>query len=105
VTTPYEALADIAERELELVSAGALDRLPELRAERDELVAKLPGTPPATARAALERTAALQARVTAVLEERLGQTGADLRRLTRGRTAVRGYAPPVEPMKLVDRAG
>jgi hypothetical protein len=105
VTTPYEALAEIAERELELVSAGAMERLPELRAERHALVATFPDVPPATAKAALERTAALQARVTAVLEERLVETGAELRRLTRGRTAVRGYAPPVEPLKLVDRAG
>ena len=103
--TPYDALAEIAERELELVSAGAVEQLPELREERSAIVASLPATPPAAARAALERTAALQSRVTAVLEERLQETGAELRRLSHGRTAVRGYSPPVEPLKLVDRAG
>jgi flagellar protein FliT len=103
--TAYEALADIAQRELELVSAGAVERLPELRAERNALFATLPGTPPAAARPALERAAALQARITAMLEERLQQTGEELRRLTHGRAAMRGYAPLVEPRKLVDRAG
>jgi hypothetical protein len=103
--TGYDALADFAQRELDLVSAGAMERLPELRAQRSALVATLPGTPPADARPALERAAALQSRVTAALEERLQATGAELRRLTQGRTAVRGYAPPVEPLKLVDRAG
>jgi hypothetical protein len=103
--TEYDALADIAQRELELVSAGAVERLPELRAERNALVAGLPETPPSTARPALERAAALQSRITEALEERLKETGAELRRLTHGRTAVRGYAPPVDALKLVDRAG
>lgn len=103
--SPYDALADIAQRELELVSAGAVERLSALHAERHAIVATLPATPPATARPALERAAALHARVTALLEERLSNTGAELRRLTQGRTAMRGYAPPVERHKLVDQAG
>jgi hypothetical protein len=103
--TGYDALAEIAQRELDLVSAGAIERLPELRAERSALVATLPAIPPATARPALERTAALQARISALLEQRLQETGGELRRLTQGRTAMRGYAPPVEPLKLVDQAG
>ena len=103
--SPYDALAAIAERELELVSAGAMDELPGLRAQRSAVVAMLPETPPADAKPALERTAQVQARISAILEERLQQTGAELRRLTKGRTAMRGYAPPVEPQKLVDQAG
>ena len=103
--TAYDALAEIAQRELDLVSAGAVESLPELRAERDALVASLPATPPAAARPALERTAALQSRVSALLGERLQETGVELRRLTQGRSAMRGYAPPVEQLKLVDQAG
>jgi hypothetical protein len=103
--TRYDALAEIAERELDLVSAGAVERLPELRAERNALLASLPATPPPAARPALERAAALQARISALLEERLQDTSAELRRLSQGRTAMRGYAPSVEPLKLVDRAG
>jgi hypothetical protein len=103
--TGYDALADIAQRELDLVSTGAVERLPELRAERNALLASLPAAPPAAARPALERAAALQARISAILEERLQETGAELRRLSQGRTAMHGYAPPVEPLKLVDRTG
>jgi hypothetical protein len=101
----YEALAELAQRELELVSAGAIEAPPELHARRQALVAALPGTPPPAARAALERAAALQAQITAILDDRMQQTGAALRKLTRGRTAVRGYAPADERQKLVDRAG
>ena len=103
--SPYDALADIAQRELELVSAGAVDRLSELHAQRHAIVATLPAKPPASARPALERAAELHARVTALLEERMRETGVELRRLSHGRTAMRGYAPPVEPLKLVDQAG
>lgn len=103
--SPYDALAQLAERELELVNAGAMDSLSEIYDRRRALVATLPAAPPATARPALERAAELHARVIAVLEERLRDTGAELRRLSHGRTAMRGYAPPVEPRKLVDQAG
>ena len=103
--TGYRALAVLAERELELVSVGELEKLPALYAERSALMSALPATPPETARSALERAATIQALVTQVLEEGLQQAGSDLRRLDRGRTAVQGYAPPAEPLKLVDRAG
>ena len=103
--TVYDALAEVASRELELVSAGTMEELPGLRARRNALVAALPDTPPAAAGPALERTAALQEQITAVLAERLQETGAELRKLTHGRTAVQGYAPAGERQKLVDRAG
>jgi hypothetical protein len=101
--TSYDALAALAERELELVSAGRFDRLPELHDRRDALVAALPPVPPSSARAALERTAALQERVTAALAGRRDELSHDLRRLTHGRSAVRGYAPQVARHGLVDR--
>jgi hypothetical protein len=103
--TAYEALADLAERELELVNAGAVDRLSSIHEQRNALMATLPARPPATARPALERAARLQESVSARLQQRMTETGSELRRLTQGRTAMRGYAPPVEPLKLVDRAG
>jgi hypothetical protein len=101
----YEALAELAGRELELVSAGAIDELPGLHAERAALIAKLPAIAPAAARPALERAAALQARVTALLGESVHERGTELRKLSHGRTAVRGYAGLDERLKLVDRAG
>jgi hypothetical protein len=103
--SPYDALAALAERELELVSGGALDKLPALHERRNALVASLPAAPPASARPALERTAALQQRVSELLQERVQLVGVELRKLTHGRTAVRGYAPADERLKLVDRAG
>ena len=103
--TGYRALAILAERELELVSAGAFDQLPALHAERDALVAALPDTPPPTARAALERAATLQSLVSEVLDEQVRGAGSELQRLSRGRSAMQGYAPQVERLKLVDRAG
>jgi hypothetical protein len=43
--------------------------------------------------------------VTEVLQERLDATGAELGKLGRGRTAVNGYAPAMERVKLLDRTG
>jgi hypothetical protein len=103
--TAYDALCKIAERELELVSAGQLDDLAALYDRRDAVVASLPARPPASAGPALERAATLQGLVSEVLEERLHATGTELRRLDQGRTAVNGYAPALDRVKLVDRAG
>jgi hypothetical protein len=103
--TGYDALAQLAERELELVSAGSLDDLPALHQRRDALLAALPATPPAAARPALERAAAVQSLVSEVLTEGLQGASAELRKLDHGRTAVNGYAPQSERVKLVDRAG
>ena len=103
--SPYEALAELAERELELVSAGEVEELEALQLERTELVAALPDTPPPAARPSLEHAARLQTRTSAVLAERLREAGAELRHLGRGRTAIAGYTPQLERVKLVDRAG
>ena len=103
--TGYDELAELAQRELELVSAGAVEDLPTLHARRDALVAALPDSPPPAARPSLERAAALQSRVTTALAERLRESGAELRKLSTGRTAMARYVPHDEPLKLVDRAG
>lgn len=103
--TPYDALAALAERELALVGAGAIDELPKIHAERRALLAALPSKPPADAKPALERAWVLQQRVTAALEERIRQAGEELRRVSRGRTAMHGYAPQTDRLRLVDRAG
>ena len=103
--TGYRALAVLAERELQLVAAGAFDELPALHAERDALVSVLPDDPPETARPALERAAAAQALVGEVLEESMRGAAMALRKLSHGRTAMHGYAPQGERPKLVDQAG
>jgi hypothetical protein len=101
----YSRLVELAERELALVRAGALDALAALWEERRALVAELPPVPPREAREALERAAELQGRTTALLEEHLDATGADMRRLVRGRAAMHSYAPQPPRTPLVDRAG
>lgn len=103
--TGYRALAVLAERELQLVAAGSFDELPALRAERAALVEALPDTPPATAGPALERAATVQALIDEVLAESMREAGAALQKLSRGRTAMHGYAPAAEQPKLVDHAG
>ncbi len=101
----YEALAGLAQRELELIDAGAVDELPTLHEQRRAIIATLPDSPPPAARPALERAEALQSKVTLALADRLRESGAELRKLSQGRTAMAGYAPRDERLKLVDRAG
>jgi hypothetical protein len=101
----YGRLVDLAERELELVRAGTLDELPALWRERREVVRELPYVPPLEARDCLARAAELQGCTTALLEERVAVTGAEMQRLVVGRAAMRGYAAPVPRIPLVDRAG
>jgi hypothetical protein len=103
--TGYGSLVALAERELALVHAGDLDALPKLWEDRRRLVAELPAIPPAHALAPLERAADLQGRTTALLEERLDATGAEMRRLVKGRSAMHSYAPAPQRTPLVDRAG
>ena len=101
----YRRLVELAERELELVRAGSLDELPALWEERREVVRELPYVPPLEARDCLARAAELQGRTTALLEERVAATGAEMRRLVHGRAAMKGYASPTLRTPLVDRAG
>jgi hypothetical protein len=101
----YDGLADLAERELELVRTGRFDALPGLWEERRLLAVELPPVPPPEARDALERAAELQGRTTGLLQEQLTATAGDLRRLVTGRAAMNGYAPAVERVRLVDQAG
>ena len=103
--TEYDALAELAQLELDAVSAGATDRLAEIGTARAGIVAGLPGTPPPEARPALERAAALQTRVSELLGARVSEAGTSLRKVSQGRTAMAGYAVPDERAKLVDRAG
>jgi hypothetical protein len=101
----YGRLVALAERELELVLADDLDGLGALWDERRLLVGELPAVPPADARGWLERAAELQGRTTAALEQRMAATGAEMRRLVRGRAAMHSYAPQAQRVALVDAAG
>lgn len=90
----YEALAALAERELDLVSrpeALTPEALEQIARERDALVATLPARPPAEAAPALARAAALRERITAELAARVAEVGRSLHDVARGRRTVRGY--------------
>jgi len=93
-TAPYEALARMIERELELVGSGDYDALSELKSERDALISTLPERPPASARPALQRAALMNKRVEIEilrLREALLLEFANVERVTR---TARGYSPP-----------
>ena len=107
-TAPYERLAELAARELALVTAFEPARIGELVAlqqTRTTLVASLPARPPVAAREALLRTHELQQRVTAALTVLCDQLGRDLHGLDRGRQAARGYGAVSVSAPLLDRTG
>jgi hypothetical protein len=98
----YERVAELGERELELVRTGHYEQLEAFHAERQELVALLPDTPPAEASTALLRAAAVQAQVEALLSGSIAHARGQLVRLDQGRQAAKAYAPPVERARAVD---
>jgi hypothetical protein len=101
-TAPYEALARMIERELELVGSGDYDALAALRSERDALISTLPEFPPASARPALQRAALMNKRVEIEIlrvREALLLELANVERV--GRTA-RGYSPPRQEVRRVE---
>src|SRR5689334_10016448 len=102
----YERVAELGERELELVRTGQYEQLEPLHAEREDLIAVLPDAPPAEASTALLRAAAVQAQVEALLSGSLAHARAPLVRPDCGRDAMSGYATQVpKPVHRVDTSG
>jgi len=89
---PYEAILELAQRELELVGDGRIEALGALTEEWDELTAGLPARPPAYARRPLERAAALHHRTNATLDRLSEAMLCDIRTAARAGRAARGYA-------------
>jgi len=107
-TEPYERLAELAERELALVTAFEPTRLGELVAlqqTRTTLVSSLPETPPEDARAALLRAHECQLRTTAALQVLCEQLGHELGAVDLGRRAARGYGAAAPVRSVLDRTG
>lgn len=108
---PYEALARLAERELELVAGDELptdeqlDELAALQLGREALVAELPPNAPAAAAPALARAAALQERVTTELTARTAQARRALADVERGRRTAHGYGGRTPVRGTLDLAG
>ncbi|HMJ01652.1 MAG TPA: hypothetical protein VK506_01850 [Conexibacter sp.] len=107
-TAPYERLAELAERELALVTAFEPSRIGELVAlqqTRTTLVTSLPEQPPASARGALLRAHEAQQRTTAALTVLCDQLGHELGDVDRGRQAARSYAAVPPPRPVLDATG
>lgn len=102
---PYEELVRLTERELELARAGRLDEMAVLQSQRAVHVEALPARPPVEARGALERAAALQREITVTLAMGARSAVDELRRVDRGRAAVRSYTPAgAAPRASLDRS-
>ena len=89
---PWQDLLARAERELALARDGRWEELAEAGAERTRAAAALPAPVPAV-RPLLERLALVQEQLTALLTAARAETARELGTLSRGRGAVRGYAP------------
>ena len=87
----YAELLALAEREHALLADGAWEELAALDAQRRDVIARLPAVAPASSRAVLERSLALQAQTTAVLAAGVDGLRRELGTLSQGRAAVRGY--------------
>ena len=101
----YEELAALTERGRDLAVAGDFDAVREVHDAWHVLAARLPEVPPAEARPLLERAAAAQLEMETALRRRANQLAAEMRRLARGRRAIRGYARMSTQPALVDQAG
>jgi hypothetical protein len=88
---PWAELADLAERELGLARAGRWGEVAACSEERVRRAAALPATPPVQARPELERLAACQDALIALLSGARAGVARELAALRRGRTAARGY--------------
>ncbi len=89
---PYEAILELAERELQLARDGRIEDLRSLAPQWDALTAGLPERPPASARTPLERAAALHERTSATLQCLREGLLCDMRTTARASRAAHGYA-------------
>ena len=93
---PWQDLLARAERELELAREGRWEQLAAAGTERTRFAATLPAPVPAV-RPLLERLALVQDQLTALVTAARAETARELGTLSRGRGAVRGYAPVSAP--------
>ncbi|HWD76871.1 MAG TPA: hypothetical protein VG371_17170 [Solirubrobacteraceae bacterium] len=92
-TQPYEELAALIEKELELVAARRFDELETVTRARADLQSSLPAVPPETARAELERCALLHRRVHIELQRVREAVLVELADVRQAQRAAKGYAP------------
>jgi hypothetical protein len=85
-------LAALAEEELDMVTSGRIEALPELHDRRAHALAALPAQLSAAEREALTRVHQLIEQAAALLQLALSETSAQLGRIDRGSAALKGYA-------------
>ena len=104
-TKPWADLVVLAERERDLVREGRWEDIPAVADHRVSVAMAL-GDPPEAARAHLMRLVELQAEIHAGLGAALAFTRQKLGSMSRGATAMRGYAgpPPAQQHDLVNRS-
>jgi hypothetical protein len=93
-TEPYEQLADLIERELQLVAERRFDELERLEQLRSTLQNSLPAVPPVAARPALQRGLLLHKRLQIELLRVREAVLHELGHLRRAQRTAVGYAPP-----------
>jgi hypothetical protein len=98
---PYEALAALIERELQLVSERSFDELQSLKQVRAELQRSLPAAPPESARATLERCRQLTKRVEIELLRVREVLLLELGRVRQAQRTADGYAPARRHIPMV----
>jgi hypothetical protein len=99
---PYDALASLIERELELVGQRRLDELTLLQQTRAALERALPETPPEQAGPALERCRILHKRVEIELVRVGEMLMMELSQVRQAQRAAHGYAPGMTRAPVVD---
>jgi hypothetical protein len=101
---PYRALVDHAERELELAGNGDVQGLTALFDAWDELVCRLPGTPPAQAAPVLDRAELIHERTRIELARLRDGLLTELATARRARRTAEGYAGNLRPRPRLDRS-
>ena len=96
-TQPYEALASLIERELELVSQRSFEELHALDEARSALIESMPESPPLSAQPALERCRLLEKRVEIELLRVREALLLELGRVRQAQRAAEGYFPRRTP--------
>jgi hypothetical protein len=100
----YEALHEHAELELELAGRGEVERLTELGARWEDLVRKLPATPPPAAAVLIENARLMHARTRIELERLRDAVLAEISTTKRSRRAANGYAGQLRQRPRLDRS-
>ena len=102
--TPYEALLEHAELELELAGRGEVDALVALDGRWDALVAQLPAAPPSGAGAVLECARLMHERTRIELIRLRDSLLAEFATTGTAKRAAGGYGGPAPAVSRVDHS-